>query len=80
MNNLDGVKVSGMSFVDVENFLCVPNHSIEVAWEIEASLSIVSFGENLAKGLSIFFQLFPFLVDLSHQFVAANHLTQNLKM
>ena len=37
-NNLDGIKVDGISFVDVENLLGIPNHSLHVAGQYNLNI------------------------------------------
>jgi len=52
-----------MTFVDVENLLSVPDHSLQVARQDNL---VVSGWENLSKCLSVFAQLLPFSLDLGY--------------
>lgn len=52
-----------MTFVDVENLLSVPDHSLQVARQDNL---VVSGWENLSKRLSVFAQLLPFSLDLGY--------------
>ena len=65
-DDFDWREIARMTFVDVENLLSVPDHSLKIARQDHL---VVSGRENLSERLSVLAQLFPFALDLGNHLI-----------